>query len=103
MKEVWDYENLELVDEDGRITDIGLDTYWLSVDAAVKFNAKKREMDLAKSPILIARQSKARSNPNNLEEANSKMKKFFTKKAGKNKGKGRRLPRPKPKPYSYDC
>ena len=47
MKEVWDYDNLELVDQNGLITHSGLTTYWRSVDAAVCFNAKKRDYFLA--------------------------------------------------------
>ena len=48
MKEIWDYENPDLVDNFGQITDIGLTAYWRSVDAAVKFNAQKHDLFLAR-------------------------------------------------------
>ena len=48
-KEVWSYEDLDLVDKYGNITWLGLTRYWQSVDKAVAFNAKKRDIFLAKS------------------------------------------------------
>ena len=47
MKEVWEYNNPDMVNNNGQYTDFGWDTYWRSVDAAIKFNVKKRELFLA--------------------------------------------------------
>ena len=48
MKEIWDFENGNLVDHAGRITFEGLATNWQSVDAAVCFNVIKHEMAYTK-------------------------------------------------------
>ena len=47
MKEIWQYTNDELINSKGQFTDEGWDTYWKSVDAAIKFNVNKRELYLA--------------------------------------------------------
>ena len=47
MKEFWDYKDGSLVNSKGQFTDIGWETYWISIGAAVKFNLKKRELYLA--------------------------------------------------------
>ena len=41
MKEIWEYSNEALVDDNGRFTSAGLFTYWKSVDAAICFNVNK--------------------------------------------------------------
>ena len=51
MKEIWSYDDTTLVDQHGHMTSTGLACYWRSVDAAVRFNARKREISLAKSTI----------------------------------------------------
>ena len=48
LKEIWDFECESLVMND-TITELGLDRYWDSIDAAVKFNISRREIFLAKS------------------------------------------------------
>ena len=51
MKEVWSYDDSTLVDSHGNLMSKGLTKYWLSVDAAIAFNAKKRDLYLAKQII----------------------------------------------------
>ena len=48
MKEVWDYENRDMIDRNGRFTPYGYSKYWLSVDSAICFNVMKREQYLAR-------------------------------------------------------
>ena len=48
MKEIWEFDNVNLVDRQGRITPYGLSKYWQSVDSAIKFNVLKREQFLAR-------------------------------------------------------
>ena len=40
MKEIWHYDNKDLVNYNGSITESGLTAYWKLVDTAVKFNSK---------------------------------------------------------------
>ena len=47
MKEMWNYEDGQLVNGNGEYTGLGWDMYWLSIDAAIKFNAAKREIYVA--------------------------------------------------------
>ena len=49
MKEYWKYKDKSLVDRFGYLSHEGLEVYWASVDAAIAFNAKKRDWFLAKS------------------------------------------------------
>ena len=48
MIELWNFNDEELVDDDGHITSLGLTTYWVSIDAAVAFNVKKRDEYLSR-------------------------------------------------------
>ena len=48
MKEIWSYDDNDIVDHKGRFTTLGLDRYWQSIDAAVKYNAVKREQFLSR-------------------------------------------------------
>ena len=43
MKEIWNYENSNLVDVHGRMLPDGYAKYWQSIDAAVRFNAHKHD------------------------------------------------------------
>ena len=47
MKERWSFEDKALVMND-KITELGMDAYWDSVDCAFKFNAMKRDVFVAK-------------------------------------------------------
>ena len=48
MKEHWNYEKDDLVNDKGRLTSVGKDTYWQSIDAALKYNVLKREEFLSR-------------------------------------------------------
>ena len=48
MKEIWDYNNLHLVNGAGRITSYGLSKYWASIDAAIEYNVTMHEQFLCK-------------------------------------------------------
>ena len=43
MKEYWFYDDVELVDNLGGMTTVGLSRYWQSIDASIKFNIAKNE------------------------------------------------------------
>ena len=45
MKEVWDFENPDLVCN-GRFTSLGFEIYWQSIDFAIRFNIMKHEQFL---------------------------------------------------------
>ena len=99
MKEIWDYDNKDLVDVNGYITTAGYYTYWRSVDAAIKYNAKKRDLFLARNAIksLVPLQMANDGQANNQD----KMPEFFSKKrkqrfSSNNKGgvKRHKLPTP---------
>ena len=47
MKEAWNSSDSFLVVND-RMTEAGLSAYWDAVDASLKFNAKRRDLYLAK-------------------------------------------------------
>ena len=47
MKESWNSQDSNLVNEYGQFTEDGWITYWKSIDKAIKFNAKKRDLYLA--------------------------------------------------------
>ena len=47
----WDTKDSKLVTND-RMTDFGLTSYWIAVDAAVQYNVEKRESYILKKPAL---------------------------------------------------
>ena len=109
MKEKWDYENLELVDKKGIITDEGYYTYWESIDAAVKFNVAKRDYFLASqlrnnSKEYIDNNTRKRKFKNENQSQDSKGKRGrksdmedYFKKNKKYREGSRRLPSPPPR------
>ena len=40
IKEVWDKNNVQLVDKAGELTSMGVMTYWMAINRAVQFNAE---------------------------------------------------------------
>ena len=77
MKEIWHYDDTDLVDVHGNFTSSGLSAYWRSVDAAVRFNANKRELFLARKLIRD-------STPKVKESPKDKMIDFFKRKRNRN-------------------
>ena len=96
MKEIWNYNNSNFVNELGQYTDEGWDQYWASVDAAVKFNIAKRELYLANQLRNASRNAGKRPHAD-------EMTRFFKKKKIENKNscspvndnKARKLPTPR--------
>ena len=41
IKEVWDKNNVQLVDKVGQLTSMGVMTYWMAINCAVQFNAER--------------------------------------------------------------
>ena len=61
MKEFWDYNNTHLVIEPtGRISEMGLHRYWMSIDSAIRFNINKREQYLKRKVFAEAKKDKQR-------------------------------------------
>ena len=55
VKDGWDYDNTNLVTCQGRLTLVGMDQYWESIDSSVKYNLNKRRE--FKSRAFITRQN----------------------------------------------
>ena len=106
LKEIWDFENMNLVEQhSGRISFEGLSTYWLSIDAAVKFNVNKHELFLAKKPVVKKQESHKVTSTHwrNKHDSRDKMPEFFgnnrdrfhwSSKSHQHKTSTRRLPHP---------
>ena len=100
MKEIWNYKDMNLVDwPSGRISFAGLSAYWLSVDAAVRYNINKHEQFLKKQG---QHGTGARRAEESEEPVKDKMKDFFKRNKGidkyhwsrdQNRG-GHKLPNP---------
>ena len=105
MKEVWDYNNTELINSNGQFTNNGWDTYWISVDAAIKFNIAKRDLYLTNQARIKANGSINVAQPNKRRfEGRDDMTRFFKKHKTSKNSKGhsnnwdhtrRKLPSPK--------
>ena len=101
MKELWAYNDHNLIDNKGRFTTHGLDVYWQSIDAAVKFNILKREKYLAKASLMDIPEFQGKRNGNKRKlpyEDRDGMVKFIkrnaTKKFPTDNRQGRKLPAP---------
>ena len=79
MKEIWDYENVNLVRRSGIMTEEGLDRYWSSIDAAVRFNAKKKEQFAIRNSIQALNKKTPKSGAALLKPAIDGIPKFFEK------------------------
>ena len=84
MKEIWNYDDNSLVDANGRFTIVGLDKYWQSVDAAVKFNALKREAYLARKGQMKQDNGKKFLPRKDKQHETNFFKKYRNKKARRN-------------------
>ena len=51
MKDCWDTKDSKLVIND-RMTELGLTTYWLAVNATIKFNVQRREAFMCKKQVV---------------------------------------------------
>ena len=81
MKEAWEYDNDDLVDENGMITNYGLTKYWRSIDLAFQFNARKREMFLARNLTRkeIAKDDVKKANAQHLMEDDIRVSSIFAR------------------------
>ena len=61
IKQGWNYDDENLVSPYGKLTDQGLDQFWSSLDASVKFNYTKRVEFLARNihPVQSERENLA--------------------------------------------
>ena len=91
MKEIWDYEDDDLINLKGRFTTLGLDRYWQSIDASIKFNIQKRERYLAKNNVI----NTGKADNKRPADKEDPMKTFFKKKSKTSTKSGRKLPSPK--------
>ena len=55
LKEMWSFNDGNLVHPNGLYSDTGLAVFWRSFDNAVNFNSRKREEFLAKSAVFRKR------------------------------------------------
>ena len=67
-KEHWLFDRDALVDKD-KITELGMDKYWDSIDAAMKFNIAKRKLFLARATIADAAQFQSQNMKQPIKEA----------------------------------
>ena len=116
LKEHWNVTNNFLVNQiTGKISSEGLDTYWKSVDAGIKYNVAKRREFLAKGPgscqatgsstqqgVTHQGQSKPYDRPDEVEEffhcrRNKGQDRFHWNRGSKQNGRFNRffLPRPR--------
>ena len=65
----WGFEDKSLV-KSGRITECGLKHYWDAVDSALKFNATKREVFVARLVVMAAPKPKSSTGGNESDKPN---------------------------------
>ena len=101
MKEIWDFENASLVCK-GRFTSEGFDTYWKSIDSAVRFNVMKHEQFLRRKHEKKERGMQETSPPSRHDRRDhrDRMSDFFKRNRQDrfhwhNNQQGRKLPTPK--------
>ena len=93
MKEIWEYNNSHLVSKTGVITEYGLSKYWLSIDAAIRFNVVRHDLFTAKAllkanPLPQSGQQVDKSAKGTFKrKMKDPMQYFFQKKKDKDRGK----------------
>ena len=76
IKEIWDYNDISLVDRYGNLTSHGTQRYWAAVDAVFKFNVLKHESfikALNRNDVTVKKPHASRYYPED------RMKEFFNK------------------------
>ena len=94
MKEIWRFDDTNLVVNNGFTPD-GLDDYWSSIDAALRFNIVKHKHFLSRKPSGVKPTQKR--NNNFGSKVDQPMRKFFKKNRTTDRfhwhnNKNRRLP-----------